>query len=55
MKNFKEITIRETANVYLNDLKEKTLLIYSPTSMSKIQFKNVNIDNIDTGSLTKSK
>lgn len=55
MKNFKEITIREAASIYLNNLKEKTLLIYSPTSMSKIQFENVNIDAIDTGILTKSK
>ena len=55
MKTYKEITIRQSANDYLNNITEKALLVFSPTSMSKIKLENNNIDKKDTKTLTKTK
>lgn len=48
MKKFSDIVLKCNAIKYLNNINEKSVLVYSPTSANKINlFKNVNNDKID--------
>lgn len=47
------ITIKQDAEKYINNLDENTLLIYSPTSLKKIDFNNKKIKSINWHILSK--
>jgi len=51
--NFKNITIKTSAEKYLNNIKTKALLIYSTTSLAKIKITNSNIICINYREITK--
>ena len=47
MKNFKEICIKQDIIEYLNNVQERALLVYSPTSAQKIDlFNRLNNENL---------
>lgn len=53
MSSFKDITIKENAEIFLNKLDGNSLLIYSDTSMKKINFNNENTNKINWHDISK--
>lgn len=54
MSSFKDITIKENAEIFLNKLDRNSLLIYSETSMKKINFTNENTNKINWHDISKN-
>ena len=54
MNYFMDVTIKENVEKYLNKLNRNTLMIYSPTSIEKINFKNEKVKSINWHDISKN-